>query len=121
MCVCLLVQLEIKVCDQPVTRPHTVHARHYAEDSLGIEYHNSVVTKVDKESAADMGGIMAGESILEVYIYIYYTLRACICSSFCHHVLSCRGGVCCLQQGQHVVYAGLRDVQACLGRGRPLL
>lgn len=68
---CLLVQLEIKVCDQPVTRPRTVHARHYAEDNLGIEYHNSVVTKVDKESAADMGGIMTGESILEVYIYTY--------------------------------------------------
>lgn len=70
ICIYLFIcfQLEIKVCDQPVTKPHVIPPRHFADDNIGMEYHNCVVTQVDKESPADICGIKKGESIYEVCV-----------------------------------------------------
>jgi S1-C subfamily serine protease len=61
-----VAQLEVKVCDQPVTRTHIVPACHYQGDTVGLEYHNAVITNVAPDSAAEASGIKMGESIFEV-------------------------------------------------------
>lgn len=59
-------KLEIKVCDQPTTRIHTVPPVHFAGDDLGLEYHNGVISTVRGESTAEKCGIRTGESIFQV-------------------------------------------------------
>lgn len=76
------LQLEVKVCDQPVTRIHHVPACHYDGDDIGLEYLNSVITKVEPERAASSAGIRTGESILEVCVaiplYLSHMCKLCV-------------------------------------------